>query len=129
MSLRSIPTLVMAGFLLSQSSDDDAYCDHAKLFETWGSMDQGVGTAVLRLGVGRNHDLSLPPLMLVNGQEPSVPENYRGPLKTDREGFFGVLEIPVPDEGVKVKNEVLLKFTDSGGRVKAVVLQIIGEGK
>ncbi|WP_010522754.1 T9SS type A sorting domain-containing protein [Aquimarina agarivorans] len=82
------------------------------------------GEALLRLGVGRTIDASRVPVVTVNGTPISVPTDYRGDVQTQRDSFFGILEIPVPFENlVSGNNEVTVSFNDDGGFISSVALQ------
>ncbi|MRT92014.1 T9SS type A sorting domain-containing protein [Ancylomarina sp. 16SWW S1-10-2] len=81
------------------------------------------GEAILRLGIGRAHGKSLHPKVLVNGAEIEVPTNFRGGSQTQRESFFGVLEIPVPYELIKSNNSISVAFTESGGHISSLALK------
>lgn len=80
------------------------------------------GEATLRIGVGRAHGKSLHPKVLVNGSEIDVPTNFRGGAQTQRESFFGVLEIPVPYELIKSSNTISVSFPESGGHISTVTM-------
>lgn len=86
------------------------------------------GEAVLRLGVGRDHGLSLLPQVTVNGVQVEVPEDYRGYDQyhngIGRDNFFGVLEIPVPYTAIQGDNTVTINFNDEGGFVTTAALQV-----
>ncbi|MDZ8117790.1 Ig-like domain-containing protein [Pontiella agarivorans] len=81
------------------------------------------GDAVLRLGAGRAHGLSLKPVLTVNGAEVPVPDDWRGYDQATRDSFFGVLEIPVPYELLQSNNTVSVEFPDNGGHISSVALQ------
>ncbi|MFY0598839.1 MAG: T9SS type A sorting domain-containing protein [Cyclobacteriaceae bacterium] len=87
------------------------------------SLDQN-GEAVLRLGVGRDHGKSLRPKLTINGTEVKVPANWRGNDQKGRDRFFGVLEIPIPYSLLKVDNEISVTFSDDGGHVSSVTMQV-----
>ncbi|WP_119844447.1 T9SS type A sorting domain-containing protein [Reichenbachiella sp. MSK19-1] len=82
------------------------------------------GEAVLRVGIGRDHGMSLRPALKVNNQIVPVPVDWRGYDQSTRDIFFGVLEIPVPHELLKENNTVELVFPDEGGHVSSIVLQV-----
>ncbi len=86
------------------------------------------GEAVLRLGVGRAHGLSLLPVVSVNGIAVDVPADFRGYDQyhggVGRASFFGVLEIPTPWTAVAENNRVEVTFADSGGHISSVALQV-----
>ena len=92
------------------------------------SVDVGAnGEAVLRIGVGRDHGKSLSPRVLVNGTQVAIPSDYRGYEQQHgglgRDRFFGVLEIPVPYNLLRVNNNIDITFNDNGGAVSSVTLQ------
>ncbi|MBD1388272.1 agarase [Neiella sp. HB171785] len=86
------------------------------------------GEAVLRMGVGRDFNLSLLPTITLNGKAISVPEDYRGDdqyLNGDgRESFFGLIEIPVSLADLQANNTVEVTFADGGGYVLSMTLQV-----
>ena len=82
------------------------------------------GEAILRLGVGRDHGKTLNPQVNINGSAVEVPDDWRGYDQNTRSKFFGVLEIPVPIELIQTNNEVAIEFSDSGGHVSSVSMQI-----
>lgn len=81
------------------------------------------GEALLRLGIGRDHGKSLSPIIKINGQTIEVPSNFRGGPQTDRNNFFGVLEIPVPYNILQTNNTISVSFSDGGGYISSVILQ------
>lgn len=92
-----------------------------------GFTSRAHGEAVLRIGVGRDHGLSLQPEVLVNGTPVEIPNDFRGGNQyldgTGRPTFFGVLEIPVPYELLESDNAVDITFPDSGGFISSAILQ------
>jgi len=90
------------------------------------NIKAGKGEATLRLGLGRDHGLSLQPIILVNGNELNLPNDpIRGYDQNTRKRFFGTLEIPVPMVYLKDgTNEIGVKFRDNGGHVSSVILQV-----
>ena len=91
------------------------------------------GEAVLRLGVGRAHGLSLTPSVSVNGTAVTVPADYRGYDQYHNGAglpqFFGVLEVPVPWSAIATNNQVDITFTDDGGHVSSVALQVFNQSQ
>ncbi|MEM9528551.1 MAG: T9SS type A sorting domain-containing protein, partial [Bacteroidota bacterium] len=81
------------------------------------------GEATLRVGVGRDHGKTIRPTISFNGQEIQVPNNHRGGPQTDRDNFFGVLEIPVSYDLLRTNNEIKVTYPDQGGYVSTVTLQ------
>ncbi len=81
-------------------------------------------SGILRLGIGRGHDKSLFPEVSINGTTLEIPTNYSGDAQVLREGFFGLLEIPIPDNIVAATNEVEIIFPDAGGFVSSAVIQM-----
>lgn len=82
------------------------------------------GEAMLRLGVGRALGKSLRPIVLFNNEKLSIPINYRGDDQAERDTFFGVLEIPVPYDLIKETNEISVSFSDDGGHLSSVAMQV-----
>lgn len=89
-------------------------------------VDTGEGEAWLRVGVGRAHGLSLAPDITINGSSlPYSGDVIRGYDQKNRDQFFGTLEIPVPlDLLQQGANEVSVSFSDNGGYVSSVILQV-----
>ena len=82
------------------------------------------GKAVLRVGIGRNTNLTRIPTIRINGKSIKVPTDFRGDdEQKDREIFFGVLEVPVPYKFIEETNEVEITFIDEGGFISSLALQ------
>ncbi len=88
------------------------------------ALTQPYGEAVLRLGIGRAHGLSLHPQLTFNGVPVTVPTDWRGYDQLTRDSFYGVLEIPVPYYLLQENNDVVVTFGDSGGNVASVAMQV-----
>ncbi len=82
------------------------------------------GYATLRVGIGRNHGLSLHPDVKFNNVDVQVPTDYRGDSQDDRETFFGMLEIDVPYASLRNQNYLTITFPDTGGFISSVALQV-----
>ncbi|GLR71777.1 hypothetical protein [Agaribacter marinus] len=82
------------------------------------------GEAMLRMGLGRAHNTSLTPTVMVNGTEVSVPVDFRGYDQNTRDEFFGVIEVPVPYSLIQESNSIELTFEDGGGFVTSLSLQV-----
>lgn len=80
--------------------------------------------ATLRVAFGRAHTLSKKPQILVNGTAVAVPTNYRGDDQHLRSQFFGMLEIPVPDDLLKANNTISIQFPDNGGYISSVTMRV-----
>ncbi|SHM53028.1 T9SS type A sorting domain-containing protein [Flavobacterium saccharophilum] len=93
-----------------------------------GIIKSASGSAVLRLGIGRDHGKSLTPIVKVNNTTITLPSDFRGDLQTQRTSFFGVLEIPVPYDVLLENNVVTVQFPDSGGNVSSLGFQVYNEG-
>lgn len=88
------------------------------------SVERGAnGEAILRLGIGRDHGRSLRPVVVINGDTVEVPRDFRGYDQLTRDGFFGVLEIPVPYELLADSNTVAVTFKDGGGHISSLAMQ------
>lgn len=86
------------------------------------------GHANLRLGLGRDHSLSLRPIILLNGQKVNAPPpaiSVKGPPQTDRANFFGLLEIPLHITSLKLENKIEITFPDQGGHLSSLSLQTL----
>lgn len=92
------------------------------------------GEATLRLAIGRDHNLSLLPLVKFNGQIIGVPRDFRGydqkqgVSTTGRDNYFGVIEIPVPYELLQQNNTISVEFSDArttgDGYISSAALQV-----
>lgn len=92
-------------------------------FEIKGVSKGAFGEAVLRLGMGREHERSKQPTILINGTALEVPTDFMGHEGDDRELFFGQLDIPVPYSVLEEDNLVSVTFPDSGGYISSVSLR------
>ncbi|WP_075340999.1 hypothetical protein [Tenacibaculum agarivorans] len=94
------------------------------------SINKGMnGAALLKLGLGRDHGLSLQPKVKINEELLSVPRDLRGDAQTDKASFFGMLEIKVPHNLIKENNIVTVEFPDTGGYITSVVLRSFNMNK
>lgn len=94
------------------------------IFYQFKDVKLGEGRAQLNFGIGRKHDRSKKPEILINGIKVDVPDNWKGYDQADREDFFGLIEVPFSrDLLVAGQNIVSLSFPDGGGQVSSVVLQ------
>jgi agarase len=94
------------------------------LFEIKDVVKNTYGEAILRVGLGRDHGKSLQPTIKINGTEINVPTDYRGYDQADKDRFFGLLEIPVPFGLIQEKNTISVSFSDNGGHVSSMGLQV-----
>ena len=78
--------------------------------------------ATLRMSIGRKHDRSKSPAVVLNGQTLSVPAYWKGYDQANRDDFFGMIEIDVPIEYLQSTTTVSLEFPDSNGHVSSLVL-------
>ena len=87
------------------------------------------GNGILRLSIGREHNLSLSPIVSFNGQTLVIDPDYRGVEQNQgasgRASFYGTLEIPVPNEWIQTDNIININFPDSGGYVASVAFEYI----
>ncbi len=72
----------------------------------------GVGFAKLSMSIGRGHNLSKTPLILVNGEMVKVPSNWKGYDQANRKKFFGAIDIPIPMDFIMKNNTVKISFPD-----------------
>ncbi|MFY0626718.1 MAG: carbohydrate binding domain-containing protein [Reichenbachiella sp.] len=88
------------------------------------TVDIGAGDAMLKLSIGRKHDKSKSPVVVVNGTTVSVPDNWKGYDQSNRDDFFGTIEIPVSMDYLLTDNTVTITFPDSDGHVSSVILNV-----
>ncbi|UXP31993.1 Ig-like domain-containing protein [Reichenbachiella agarivorans] len=97
---------------------------NAPILYQFKDVEVGQGRAQLNFGIGRKHDRTKQPEVLINGVKVEVPDNWKGYDQADREDFFGLIEVPFSaDLLVTGRNIVSLTFPDGGGQVSSVVLQ------
>ena len=82
------------------------------------------GYAMLAMSIGRKHDRSKSPTVIVNGVSIPVPSNWKGYNQIDRNDFFGTIEIPVPIDVIQESNSVSITFEDSNGHLSSLVLNV-----
>jgi agarase len=82
------------------------------------------GEAILRVGIGRTHALSLQPIVVINNNPIALPNNFRGDSQIQRDSFFGVLEIPIDFDILQETNTISITFPDDGGHVSTVTMQV-----
>lgn len=80
--------------------------------------------ASLRMSIGRTHDLSKRPLIEINGTTIAIPFNWKGYDQANRKKFFGAIDIPIPTDLIKEKNNVHIRFPDSGGHLSTLILDV-----
>ncbi|MGJ8682102.1 Ig-like domain-containing protein [Paraglaciecola sp.] len=80
--------------------------------------------ATLKMSIGRKHDKSKQPTVLINGHAVSVPTDWKGYDQQGRSDFFGAIDIPVPAKFLKTSNTVELTFPDTQGHVSSLVLEV-----
>lgn len=84
----------------------------------------GTGKAVLRMSLGRKHNVSKAPVVKVNGTTVAVPSNWKGYDQANRDDFFGTIEIPVPMNLIQANNNISVTFSDNGGHLSSLILQV-----
>ena len=82
------------------------------------------GYATLAMSIGRKHNRSKAPTVLINGVSIPVPSNWKGYNQTSRDDFFGAIEIPVPINLIQPDNTISITFPDSDGHISSVVLTV-----
>ncbi|GAB1855485.1 hypothetical protein MHTCC0001_03190 [Flavobacteriaceae bacterium MHTCC 0001] len=101
----------------------------ARTFAINGVNTATYGEAVLRVGVSRAHGQSLQPTITFNNTSLTIPSNFRGGPQTDRDGYFGVLEIPVPYNLLQTNNNISISFSEGGGHISTVTMQVFNFSK
>lgn len=84
----------------------------------------GAGKATLRMSIGRKHDVSKAPWVKINDSIVPVPGNWKGYDQSNRDDFFGTIEIPVPTNLLLTDNIIDITFPDSGGHLSSLILQV-----
>ncbi len=87
-------------------------------------IELGAGTAHLRMGIGRKHNVSKQPIVMVNGVTVPVPNDWAGYDQINRTDFFGAIDIPVPVEHLNEDTTVTIQFPDTGGHVSSLILEV-----
>lgn len=95
----------------------------ANRFDIEGVTKGEHGEAILRIAVGRDHGLSLSPSVTFNGQILTAEAQISGDEQQERDQFFGLLEIPVPNVLLQASNQVDISFPDNGGSISSVTLK------
>lgn len=83
-----------------------------------------VGTASLRLGIGRAHGLSLQPQLSINGTSIPVPTDWMGYDQATRQNFFGMIEVPFDVSLLTSQTSIQITFPDQGGHIASAVIQL-----
>lgn len=82
------------------------------------------GRGFIEMGIARKHALSKAPIVMINGNNATVPTNWAGYDQAPREQFFGVIEIPVDIKLIQSgENTVTITFPDTGGHLSSVILK------
>lgn len=90
---------------------------------------ENFGEGVLRLGIGRDHGASLIPEVKFNDSILEVPLDFRGDAQSSKSRFFGMLEVPVPYELIQTDNQISVKFTEDGGHISSLALQVFNSSR
>lgn len=97
---------------------------HKKIDYVFNNVKPNILEASLRMSIGRSHDLSKRPLIEINGTTIAIPFNWKGYDQANRKKFFGAIDIPVPIDLIKEKNNVYISFPDSGGHLSTLILDV-----
>lgn len=97
--------------------------DKELIFE-FNDIELGVGFAKLSMSLGREHDLSKTPEIIVNGEKVEVPSNWKGYNQANRKKFFGAIEIPIPMNFIMKNNTIKISFPDAGGHLSSLILDV-----
>ncbi|WP_017446561.1 Ig-like domain-containing protein [Gayadomonas joobiniege] len=92
-------------------------------FNINGVNTSAFGEAVIRIGLGREHGLSLKPEVWLNGNSVMVEQEIQGDDQNQRPAFFGLVRVPVPMSQIQTDNQIKIRFSDSGGHVSSVTMQ------
>jgi hypothetical protein len=98
--------------------------DNSPLIFEFNGVEPGVGFAKLIISLGRGHDLSKTPEVVVNGQKIEVPLNWKGYDQANRKKFFGAIEVPIPMDLILKNNITTITFPDKGGHLSSIILEL-----
>jgi hypothetical protein len=98
--------------------------DNSPLIFEFNGVEPGVGFAKLIISLGRGHDLSKTPEVVVNGQKIEVPLNWKGYDQANRKKFFGAIEVPIPMNLILKNNIITVTFPDKGGHLSSLILEL-----
>lgn len=98
--------------------------DNSPLIFEFNGVEPGVGFAKLIMSLGRGHDLSKTPEVMVNGQKIEVPLNWKGYDQANRKKFFGAIEVPIPMDLILKNNITTITFPDKGGHLSSLILEL-----
>lgn len=88
-------------------------------------IKSGSGRACLRMSIGRPVSASRKPVVKINGTAVSVPDNWKGYNQSNRSIFFGMIEVPFDIQLLRNgDNNVDVTFSDGGGHVSSMILQV-----
>lgn len=82
----------------------------------------GEGTSLLRVGFGREKNASKRPKVVLNGTVLNTPTDWIGDNQSNRDRWFGVIEIPFSTSLLRSNNTVKISFPDNGGSISSVLL-------
>ncbi len=84
------------------------------------------GRGTIRMTIGRSLTAQkIPTSVKINGVEVDLPTNWKGYDQSNRDSFFGMIEIPFSISLLNSStNEVSFTFSDAGGHVAAAILQV-----
>nr|ART27996.1 agarase GM001950 [Flammeovirga pacifica] len=89
-----------------------------------GLVTDQIENVTLHMGIGRKHDKSKKPIILVNNTSVDVPTNWKGSDQAHRDDFFGVIEIPIDANLIKANNTITVSFPDDGGHISSMILEV-----
>lgn len=92
-------------------------------FNINGVQTSTYGEAIIRIGLGREHGLSLMPEVWLNDTQVTLETEIQGDDQNQRAAFFGLLKVPVAMALLQSNNEIKIRFADSGGHVSSVTMQ------
>ena len=90
---------------------------------SFNNVKNGSGYASLKMAIGRAIGASKAPVVMFNGSALTVPTNWKGYDQSNRDDFFGVIEIPVSMSLIQTNNTITIQFPDTGGHVSSLILE------
>lgn len=82
--------------------------------------------AVLKIGIARPNGANITPKLTLNGITYQFPNDWKGYDQKSRtkDGFFGIIDVPINPKDLKDKNNISLTFDSNGGTISSVGMAV-----
>lgn len=91
------------------------------------NIDKGdIASAVLKIGIARPSDMSINPILKVDGKIYPFPTDWKGYDQKSRtsEGFFGVVDVEIDAADLSQRSIISLEFSTDGGTISTVGVDV-----